>query len=408
MAVLGDLDVGSIVKIKENGVKQNYIIIHKGKPSDLYDDSCDGVWLLRENPHSTRAWCGTGTYKSNNYETSDIRNWLENDFLNTIDENIRNIIIETKIPFKKGFGNTEDEVCSRENGLVSKIFLLSMYEVGYTNFNVASDSSVPIDGAKLDYFDNYISDGYRWWTRSPNLNTDTHIFFISENKRSYSSAQSTASYAIRPSFIIPSDTSLDMLVTTPTITSDKQGDLGKLDSGFTCQYSADYDDEGDITVTLNLDGKQLNTFTAVKQQEYTFSLEGLEWRKVLNGEHSFTINVSDGAVTTTREITFSKDCNRVAFELETPMPADDVISVCSVKIKGGVTTDTLLKCEVTNNANDTTPVWEDCTAKVKSEMVYSFKNKTAENGFAFNLRISAQRGASGAKGYITSVEGGFG
>lgn len=367
--------------------------------------------MLRQDIQSNQVWDGTSSSCNNDYENSDIKIWLNNTFLNTIDEKIRAEIKTVKIPFKKGNGNSSSGVYSGSNGLSCKVFLLSGYEVGFTQSN---DKYFPIDGAKLDYFSDNASRVAKlngsaafWWLRSPLTSDDKNTSLVGADG-SCSGDIAYSSYGVRPAFILPSSLSISLFNTLPTITSDKQGDLGKLDSGFTCQYSADYDDEGDITVTLNLDGKQLNTFTAVKQQEYTFSLEGLEWRKVLNGEHSFTINVSDGAVTTTREITFSKDCNRVAFELETPMPADDVISVCSVKIKGGVTTDTLLKCEVTNNANDTTPVWEDCTAKVKSEMVYLFKNKTAENGFAFNLRISAQRGASGAKGYITSVEGGFG
>lgn len=67
----------------------------------------------------------------------------------------------------------------------------------------------------------------------------------------------------------------------------------------------------------------------------------------------------------------------------------------------------MITCEVTNNANDTKPVWEDCTAKVKAGSPYIFSNKTAANGFAFNFRISAKRGASNAGGYITGIEGGF-
>ena len=42
---LGTKAVGSKVQLKLGGVKKNFIIVHKGKPSSLYDDSCNGFWL---------------------------------------------------------------------------------------------------------------------------------------------------------------------------------------------------------------------------------------------------------------------------------------------------------------------------------------------------------------------------
>ena len=59
------------------------------------------------------------------------------------------------------------------------------------------------------------------------------------------------------------------------------------------------------------------------------------------------------------------------------------------------------------NANDTAPVWEDCTAEVKNGGNHVFTNETAANGFAFNFKVEVERGASGIGGYISSVQGGF-
>ena len=84
MALLGEKNVGDIVKIKEEGVEQNYIIIHKGKPSDLYDESCDGVWLLRETLYGNEVWDGTSSNYNNDYENSDIQVWLNNTFVNLV------------------------------------------------------------------------------------------------------------------------------------------------------------------------------------------------------------------------------------------------------------------------------------------------------------------------------------
>lgn len=48
-----------------------------------------------------------------------------------------------------------------------------------------------------------------------------------------------------------------------------------------------------------------------------------------------------------------------------------------------------------------------CTAAVRSGANYAFGNKAAVNGFAFNFRVTAERGPSGQGGYITSIQGGF-
>ena len=44
-----DLAVGSVVKLIENGVATEYLVVNQGIPgnSNLYDSSCNGTWLLR-------------------------------------------------------------------------------------------------------------------------------------------------------------------------------------------------------------------------------------------------------------------------------------------------------------------------------------------------------------------------
>ena len=244
MAYLGDKNVGDIVKIKEDGVAVNYLIVHKGKPSDLYDDSCDGVWLLREKVHSKRAWHGTSFSTSvNDYENSDIEVWLNSTFLNTINEKIRAAIKTIKIPYRKGSG-TSMTVQSGVNGLSCKAFLLSGYEVGFTQ---SDNQYFPIDGAKLSYFSDNASrigkdstnTAVDWWLRSPYTDFATYVFSVNSDGYYYKSYDSySSSVAVRPAFVLPSSFLVgeDGTVSTntpPTITSDKTGDLGTLTNGFT-------------------------------------------------------------------------------------------------------------------------------------------------------------------------------
>ena len=50
--------VGSTVKLTVNGKAREFIVVHQGKPSSVYDESCNGTWLLRfttSTPISTLA-----------------------------------------------------------------------------------------------------------------------------------------------------------------------------------------------------------------------------------------------------------------------------------------------------------------------------------------------------------------
>ncbi len=43
---LGAKAIGSKVKLNFGGSPRDFIVVHQGKPSSLYDDSCNGTWLL--------------------------------------------------------------------------------------------------------------------------------------------------------------------------------------------------------------------------------------------------------------------------------------------------------------------------------------------------------------------------
>lgn len=211
MPTLGGKNVGDIVKIRENGVLTNYIVVQKGKPSDIYDESCDGVWLLRESIHSNIVWKGTKSSYNNDYENSDIQAWLNGTFWDTIDEKIRAEIKTVKIPFKKGNGNASAGVYSGSDGLSCKVFLLSGYEIGFTQSDY---SYFPIDGAKLDYFSDDASrvaklngSAAHWWLRSPYTNNARFSWYVYDvGSCNYASVYSSG--GVRPTLILPYETTI--------------------------------------------------------------------------------------------------------------------------------------------------------------------------------------------------------
>ena len=70
---IGNVDVGDIVQLRENLVPVDYIVVHQGLPSSMYDASCDGTWLLRKDIAENREWNDTNV---NDYENSTINSYL--------------------------------------------------------------------------------------------------------------------------------------------------------------------------------------------------------------------------------------------------------------------------------------------------------------------------------------------
>lgn len=211
-----DLAVGSTVKLLENGVAVEYLVVHQGKPSSLYDDSCDGLWLLRKDIYEKRQWHSSPV---NKLESSTIHSYLNSTFLNLFDSNIKDAIKQVKIPYRKngGSGGTSQ---SGANGLTEKIFLLSGYEIGWT---MGDNGYIPLDGAKLSYFETgsglsaknkriaYLNGSAAdWWLRSPNTDNNSNVWRVNYNGVNTSvTGNASNSYGIRPALILDSNAIFD-------------------------------------------------------------------------------------------------------------------------------------------------------------------------------------------------------
>ena len=603
--------IGSTIKLKVNGSARNFIVVHQGKPSSVYDDSCNGTWLLMKDIYEKRQWNRTNT---NDYAGSTTHSYLNDNFYNLIDSEIRAAIKQVKIPYQKGTG--WGSLATGENGLSTKVFLLSGYEVGWAH------NALPKDGAKLDYFGSGSGGNSKrvayngsnadiWWLRSPyTVNRDTAwtvltdgscdnnlceqntcgvrpalilpstLWVSDDGTVSTNTAPSTpwnisvpssimggtnisiswakssddesnlAGYKVErstdggwswsriyqgtatsttnnvafgttsvmyrvkaydteglesgwrtssrvtvvnnnapsapPSIAVPNDvkggstlviswtaasdsdgnlsgyilerstdggsaytqvykgnaltytdtitkgwstvmyrvkaydsynaqsgytTSTKRTVdnnTAPTITTSSAANLGTKSSGFTISYSVDDKDAGDtLTVTEKLDGTTKRTYTATRKTTNSFAVTGEYFQKITNGSHTMTVTVTDGKATVTKTFTFTKAVTAASITLAKPMEADAQITLCAITVGGLIPADAVFKVEVTNNGKDSSPVWEDATTEARNGRNHLFTNQTAANGFAFNFRVTAERGASGESGYIASIQGGF-
>ena len=137
--------------------------------------------------------------------------------------------------------------------------------------------------------------------------------------------------------------------------------------------------------------------------------EKVGYSQVLNGSYTLTIEASDGSLTSTKEITFTKNVTGAKVSLTAPLTADDTITVAALTLEGSFPADMNLTVELTNNGLDDAPVWENCTdiqsGEAKAFVHHAFTNKTAARGFAFNYKVTVARGTSGVGGTITMIGG---
>lgn len=413
---LGTKAVGSIVKIKVNGASKDFIVVQQGNPNtSTYDSSCAGTWLLMKDIYTT------STFGNNNsYKDSSIHTYLNGTFYNLIDSNIRAAIKQVKIPYQNGTGSG-GSLATGSNGLSTKVFLLSGYEVGWTT---SDNGYFPKDGVRLAYFGNSSGGNSKrvayngssaaiWWLRSPLVSNDNGVWSVGTDGSSVNGWY-FGSCGVRPAFILPStlvvsDDGTVSVNTAPTVSTDGAA-LGEKNTAFDFGYTVADADGDTLTVTEKLDGKTTKTRAGVASGTVlTFeqAADAAGFQRILNGNHTLTVEVSDGKETTSASATFTKTVHAASVTLAEPLTVEGDITVAVLQVTGSIPDDATFKVEVTNNANDPSPAWQNATAEVQKGANIVFSNKTAANGSAFNFRISVSRGASGTGGYIEAVSGAF-
>lgn len=205
------LPVGSTVKIAVNGTLRDFLVVNQGIPqnSALYDDSCNGTWLLMKDCYEQRQWHSSDF---NSYGDSSIHSYLNGTFLALVDSDVKSLIKQVKIPYRSGGGSTTN-ADSGASGLSAKIFLLSGVEVG-----LEGTGYLPYDGARLSYFDMSTGNDAKrvaylngsaatWWLRSPWCESGYNLAAAVETRGSYWRYLCTdATKSIRPAFVLPSET----------------------------------------------------------------------------------------------------------------------------------------------------------------------------------------------------------
>lgn len=400
---LGNKSVGSIVKLKENGVLVDFYVAKHD-----YENGLNGsgrTLVVRKDCYDTRQW---HTSNVNAYATSAIDTWLNSTYKNLLDADIRGVIGTTKIKYTPGNGNTTVGTLERA------IFLLSVTELGKTASYANTEGTALSIASSLQIA--YLNgSAVVQWTRSPYTSNTGSAYYL----RAYGSVDNNGcrnTSGSRPAFTLPSTLSVSddgsvSVNTAPTISGSYATgtNLGTKTAGFNLTYTVADADGDTVTVKEYLDNVLRRTYTATLGATNTFQcVTAANFQTVLNGAHTLKVVANDGkADSAAYTITFTKKVTKATITLASALPADDIIQVMVMTLTGSIPADANLKVLVTNNANDRSPVWEDATADIKSGVNHVFTNKTAANGFAFNFKLSVERGASNTGGYISNIGGAF-
>ena len=154
--LLSEKALGSIVKLKENGVAQEFYVAKHGYPT-----SGNGRTLLvRRYIYDTRQW---HTSNVNAYASSALDSWFNSTYYNLLDADIKAQIAAVAIPYTPGNGVTSVSTLSR------KIFALSVTELGKTASYANVEGSALSIASSLQIAYNSSGSAVTQWTRSPSI-----------------------------------------------------------------------------------------------------------------------------------------------------------------------------------------------------------------------------------------------
>lgn len=406
---LGDMAVGSTVKIKVNGTPTEFLIVQQGSPGSG-DNDFDGTWVLMTNIIEQMRFSS----KSNimRFSDSDVIDYLNGEFLSSLVPGIRKEIKQVSVRDASHYEGEHYVSCkvfvlsASEVGLPTNSYIENIYPLSYFKGLTSSDTAYP---KRVAYYNGSKS---KWWLRD--YSRFSGVLTVYENGTLSMIWSDTNGVGVRPAFILNSNlgvSSNGMVGTTPGITTDAT-DLGEQNAPFTVAYTATDTGTGTLTVTEKLDGEVKQTRTDVAPGTaltVDWLAEKVGYQQVLNGAHTITLEVDNGIMPATKTITFTKNVTGAKVSLTAPLTADDIITVAALTLEGSFPADMSLTVELTNNGLDDSPAWENCTDIQRGEsrafVHHAFTNKTAAKGAAFNYKVTAARGESGVGGTITMIGG---
>lgn len=415
-------------KVKFYALSHNYESRLNGKGRTLF---------CRESP----AGSGTHTTSAKEDYRVDSNNedaWYKNTYVNKFSGEVRKLIGMTKYIGQYVYmtytqsGNPTGNAEIDSETYESSFFPLSTAEVALRAF---ADGSALSSAAISRIASIQTRYGSGIWTRSPSrvlTGTNSKGFpkyyyansqYISgASGSSVTTAEGTygSSYGYLPCFTLPETLYIDKdgfptVNQPPEVTSDVGESgvaLGEKNEPFTLPYTVTDGDGDPMTITEKVNGVALavreNVASGTELTVKCLSEKAL-FQQILNGENTLVLKADDGKTSADWTATFTKNVTSAVLSLAQPLTANDTITVAALTLEGSFPGDMSLTVELSNNARDDAPVWENCTdiqsGESRAFVHHVFTNKTAAKGAAFNYKVTITRGASGVGGTITMIGG---
>ena len=201
---LSTLAVGSTIKIIESGATADYLVVHQGRPSTVYDGSCIGTWVMRVDCPVLRMLNATN---ESVYAGGPTDTYLNGDFYNSLDSAARSAVKQVKIPYVDGNGKT-GTLKTGSSGLLRRVFVASGKELRLESQALRRMYDV---GAMLSYFNSHSSDAARianwngaptqYWCRDPAKEYTTNMWMVGNNGR-LAEAGASNWKAVRPVMVL--------------------------------------------------------------------------------------------------------------------------------------------------------------------------------------------------------------
>lgn len=461
---LSNLPIGAKIKFGKHQVASEtelpiiWIVAdknHSGYPSDSVTLVAEKIIDVRQYDAAERTY----VYGYNNYERSNINQWLNSSasagtwysathsedappdyqsrpgFLYYFQEFERNALLPTTITVQ-----TDSDVSRK---ISPKVFLLSEWELrGSGNladgsselaYFASNTASSTVTQQVFSYASNKpssISTKYPYWTRST-YEGDCIIIGTGSNKDEYNAKAVTA--GVRPGINLSANTKISdgtdadgcytaMANAVPTI-SGANTNLGTIDTdledavlGFKHTYSVnDTDSIDSVTVTEYIDNTSVRSYVATKNATNALDVTGNTWLKLTNGTHTLKITATDGFATVTRTVTFVKSVNKIVVTRSTPIAASERPSQIIVSVIKHIPEEARMTVEVCNNGFDAAPVWDELDASsISSGLAHTFSNGKdgkpyvcTAGKWGVNIRVTVKRNGGEGACYISEIGGNF-
>lgn len=425
-----DLAIGDgFVYLMEGGTKVKFYVLAHNYESGL--NGTGRTLFCRESPATSGPWSSVGEYGrrvdiawgiTRDGYTCSIYDWLTTTYFYKFAADVKGWMGKTR--YSPG-----------DSRFATSIFTLSESESVYSLYSRPEGTLLSDEARKR--LENIFTDfGTNIWTRTQSNNVSYHhsssdndyyydgvaLSGVSRNDwgRFSTTYGHTQSWGYLPCFTLPETLYIDKdgFATEnqpPEVTSDvgeSGAALGEKNEPFTLPYTVTDGDGDPMTITEKVNGVALavreNVAASTELTVQCLSEKAL-FQQILNGENTLVLEAGDGKTTTEWTATFTKNVTSAVLSLAQPLTADDTITVAALTLEGSFPADMSLTVEMTNNARDDAPVWENCTDIQRGESRafahHAFANKTAAKGAAFNYKVTIARGESGVGGNITMIGG---